>query len=623
MAILGGSPLGLIGVRSIAKPTGMSYFNGGDSRNINVLNYNRATDKYPITNLSDNKYGGVKTEDINEGTRSLFTGPTVISPYANIGKIGSNNGGGIGADPYKGINRRLLHNDQIYDTSLLNILEKLSGTEAALRPGDFAYLKDIGVYPNNRLMIARRFTGPHQDNIFGKGKQGIPLPMAVMISWKPQTEDFLSISFGEQWIDADADFKNVLNSLGNDFMGKTVGDKIGGGLGAIPLPGFTETLQRKLFEKLGVIEDDPRVPLPSGNPNLIKEAKRRKTIGYEGAGSGLKCSVSIKFVCEWEQKFISGIDPTIVWQDLMAKILTFATSRSSNYGLSATFQNSMEKYINDPKLMIKDFIKYIKDGVSSIKQDIEKKIKGLDSKSISKPSTEEASNLLNESLSSINKISNLADEVIGRQVQKYKIELQGIARSLTGLPSTPWHVTIGNPLRPVFCSGDMYMDQDLNLTLGSLLSFNDLPSSIKAEFTLVNARPWGLQEILAKFNSGSIRTSITIKDENDKNIGDADNAIGKMNKKVVENNVTSNTQGLSANNIINNNVAQQNTLSSIAAGPQPELYSVSNNNTISNNNLTGALNNINNTSLTGAGITKESIATEQIVSDATSTIPTI
>jgi len=60
MALLGGSPLGLIGVRSTPRSTGMSYFNGGDSRNINVSNYNKGTDTYPIINLGDNKLGSVK-----------------------------------------------------------------------------------------------------------------------------------------------------------------------------------------------------------------------------------------------------------------------------------------------------------------------------------------------------------------------------------------------------------------------------------------------------------------------------------------------------------------------------------------------------------------------------------
>jgi hypothetical protein len=48
--------------------------------------------------------------------------------------------------------------------------------------------------------------------------------------------------------------------------------------------------------------------------------------------------------------------------------------------------------------------------------------------------------------------------------------------------------------------------QDVKLTLGPTLAFNDLPSSIKVNFTLTNARPWGLDEIMAKFNSGYLRS---------------------------------------------------------------------------------------------------------------------
>ena len=44
------------------------------------------------------------------------------------------------------------------------------------------------------------------------------------------------------------------------------------------------------------------------------------------------------------------------------------------------------------------------------------------------------------------------------------------------------------------------------LTLGPILAFNDLPSTITAEFTIENARSWGMQEIMAKFNSGYLRT---------------------------------------------------------------------------------------------------------------------
>jgi hypothetical protein len=47
MPVLGGSPLGLIGVKSGPTADGMSTFNGGKSRNLNVNLYNsgREADK--------------------------------------------------------------------------------------------------------------------------------------------------------------------------------------------------------------------------------------------------------------------------------------------------------------------------------------------------------------------------------------------------------------------------------------------------------------------------------------------------------------------------------------------------------------------------------------------------
>jgi hypothetical protein len=105
----------------------------------------------------------------------------------------------------------------------------------------------------------------------------------------------------------------------------------------------------------------------------------------------------------------------------------------------------------------------------------------------------------------IDKVTGIAESVIKGMVMKYRTEVLGIVNALTGLPSTPWHITVGNPLRPIFCSGDMYTT-DVTIKMGPQLSFNDLPSSIKVEFTLQNARALGLQEIMGRFNSGYLRT---------------------------------------------------------------------------------------------------------------------
>lgn len=529
MARLGGSPLGLIGVLSTPTRDGMSTFNGGRSRNINVNLYNsgKETDNEKLS----------KTNNTNGGLFSVFTGGNVIRPWSNIGTTGKDSPSTGVDQSFKGVARRTLHNNDVYDTSILNLIEKLAGTSAALRPSDFAYLKKVGVYPNNRLVIARRFGGPMTDDIFSTGR----LPLAVMITWRTEAEDFLEISFGEQWTEAKADFTAMLNELAKDFTIGPAGTAGGAAFGAIPLPGFTETLVRKVLGPkpgLGILDDTGDL-LPAGNPNLIKEAKRRKTVPQGEAGSGLNCTVSVKMDVEYEQKFISGIDPTIVFQDILANAVRFGTSPSSFYGLSKGFGNKILQWADNPSLLISDFVSAIKNGVKAAKDAIieeitkayeEKRTQAETDDANAAPRPEDApepepetnvervNREEEEEKAAANKfldsLINVGEDILKKTVGKYKVEIEGIVKALSGMPSTPWHVTIGNPLRPMFCSGDMYMNQDVNVTLGSTLAFNDLPSNIKVSFTLTNARAWGAQEIMAKFNTGNLRSVNLRKDSN-------------------------------------------------------------------------------------------------------------
>lgn len=524
---LGGSPLGLINVKSRPERTGMSTFNGGKSRNMNVFSYNRG-----VPQPANVQVGGKEAY----APVSLMSGGSLPTfwPNADIGNIGApppgeNGGGTLGVgDPSKptfkpargtGVSQDY-HNDAAYDTSLLNIIEKLSRSKSsALRPQDFAYCKYLGVYPNNRLMIARRFPSPSKDNIFGKSGQ---LPKSILISWKTETEDFLEFTFGEEWTDADADFTNVLNKLGKDFGIDSAGGGLSKAINLIPLPGFTEQIQKEILSKLGVIDSKALGdPLPSGNPNLIKMAKRRKTIGYGESGSGLKCDIAIKMECEYEQKFISGIDPTTAWQDILNNIMIFGTSNSSNYGLSKTFEQKLNTYLSNPGQLVIDVITAVTDAIGKIIGEVrkaaEKALKSLNeaiTPAKELPDDEKKKNnqtLVDKAEKQINKFFEKIKAAAFKTISKYKIEIMGIAHALSGSPSTPWHITLGNPLRPFFCSGDMLCG-DITLKFGPVLAFNDLPSSIKVSFTLTNARPLGMQEILAKFNAGSLRTVNIKKD---------------------------------------------------------------------------------------------------------------
>ena len=88
MPILGGSPLGLIGVSAGPSRDGMSTFNGGVTRNLNVNLYNagREADKAKL------KKAGLSTKS---GMFSVFSGGAAVSPWGNIKTTGKEENAGL------------------------------------------------------------------------------------------------------------------------------------------------------------------------------------------------------------------------------------------------------------------------------------------------------------------------------------------------------------------------------------------------------------------------------------------------------------------------------------------------------------------------------------------------
>lgn len=388
------------------------------------------------------------------------------------------------------------------DISTTNIILRSQQYPAAkLNYADFAYLKNLGVYPNNRLIIARRFqSGVHDDLTTINLNDSTFTPMATLVSWVPDNENFISTEFGEEWDDAQATFKDILNDLGTDILmgdnrNKMLGNFLAGAGGSVTFPGFTEGLQYDILKNLGFTETDAS-KIPSGNPNLIREAKKRKTIGKSEAGSGLKCKFQVKMVVEYEQKFINGIDPTLVYYDIIANALTFGTSESQ-FQFSESVSSGLNEFLvnigsGDSKKVKSAFVQFVSALGNALRKIGQQVLDGL-------------KKLLSGDIQGI--VSTVSNEILKGLVSKYKVRIMGVANALTGSPSAPWHVTIGNPNRPIFSSGDMLVE-DVTITMGKLLSFNDLPSSIKLELTLKSARNLGAQEIYMKFNCGRQRSYV-------------------------------------------------------------------------------------------------------------------
>jgi hypothetical protein len=402
------------------------------------------------------------------------------------------------------------HQDQIYDVSTSNIIQQLSEIEhLRLDFADFAYLKDFGVYPNNRLVVCRRFPQPVKDDIYSESK--LSRPISTVLGYVKDEKFPMNITVSEKWGDSDASFTTVLNELGEDFgmKGKfALGSMLEGGLNIVPLPGFSLIMQRRLMERIGIIEPGAAA-IPQGNPNLIKESQRRTLVKENDSGSGLMGKFTIDLTTTYEQKFINGVDPSIVFMDVINNALSMGTSPEVFYlgkkeGSGSLAEQFMEDMTTDPtkkiKEILKGLIKVIEDVTTEagifISYTVKKAAAAADNAGILDAAGELITN-------AVEKVAKVASEFI---YQKYKIKFLGIVTALTGAASTPWHVTIGNPLRPIFCSGDM-LCTGVSIDFGPQLSFNDLPTYITVSVKLTSARNLGLNEIFAKFNSGGLRVT--------------------------------------------------------------------------------------------------------------------
>jgi len=480
---------------------------------------------------------------VKEGTKSV---PSLFSSQHEF-EQGSDHKSDLFESP---LNFGTIHKEERYNISTTNIIEQLSRVTAMkLKYSDFAYCRDFGVYPNNRLIIFRRFGGPVGDNLTTSGSS----PVATLVTWFDDQNPPVSIDFGIDWVEAKSSFIAVLNDMGNDLgFGENLklGNMASKAFGGVTLPGVFEPFTRAVLKNIKV-NGQPLITgdsdfIPAGSATLIKEAKQRKLIPDEESGSTLAGKFIVKASFAWEQKFIGGIDPTYVYYDLLRTIIHFGTDDASFYmgGSRGVVDliNKFTKALENPTEFIKNLIEGFAKAVGEVVDKLTELIgKFFDDQKVpintatqeqpglwdqlnpfSSDKKEETQQLseadqaknkdLDDQKSNFTRLITDFFGTLGRGLsRKYKHQLLGIANALSGAPSTPWHVTIGNPFRPILSTGDMYMQSSMTLKLGPTLAFNDLPSTIEADITLTSARNLGASEIFRKLSTGEIRFSSKAK----------------------------------------------------------------------------------------------------------------
>jgi hypothetical protein len=171
------------------------------------------------------------------------------------------------------------------------------------------------------------------------------------------------------------------------------------------------------------------------------------------------------------------------------------------------------------------------DGWKARKKELETEKKSLDKSVEAKQGQEKAKqnelennqNIQNAAAvnASIGTLKNISDDsktsdflrtIVASTFAKHRWPIRGSIGAMTGQPTTPWHITIGNPWSPIVSAGNMIVDK-IDLSAKGEMGFNDMPIFLNATVNLRFGRNMGAQEIERIFNNGYQR--IYNKPQND------------------------------------------------------------------------------------------------------------
>ena len=92
----------------------------------------------------------------------------------------------------------------------------------------------------------------------------------------------------------------------------------------------------------------------------------------------------------------------------------------------------------------------------------------------------------------------MVKSILASTLARYKWPLRGSIAMFTGDPSTPWHLTIGNPYAPLLSMNNIWV-KSVGITEGKDMGFNDMPRIMEVKITMEAGRSLGKQEIYSLF----------------------------------------------------------------------------------------------------------------------------
>jgi hypothetical protein len=382
------------------------------------------------------------------------------------------------ADNYPHLESDIPNNKSFFEPRTFVDLCQLSSRAMSYDPDDFLYCKNLG-FPINRLITLRRFPYPCTDNLYNKEAQGEP-DISRMVTYFSQDinklDEILAFSYGLRWKELEAEFEQATmqgeQSGLSGFM-KKVGKYIDPNL-------YNNTLRGDNANMLDPKFDQNKVygPVDSITSTQIRNV-------------GFDFTKEFELTFEYELKSWNGRTPEYAMKDILSNILACTYNNGKFWpGARYWIGERPSKFYQKYQYMNTDDMDNI---ISSGIRDIKSVIKEFSSKGSAVDTLKQA--MRGGMALALGKILD-------------KVGRPGILTMnslLSGEPTGFWHLTIGNPINPIMCIGNLICnDVDFSFPSDSL-SYGDFPTKMVCKIKLKPGQAKDRAGIEMMYNMGKHR----------------------------------------------------------------------------------------------------------------------
>lgn len=352
---------------------------------------------------------------------------------------------------------------------------------------DFLYCRDYGQIPNNYMITLRRFGQPINDNLLRNDNHpDISRTLTWVSEEANQLSDILSFSLGVNW----RELKSQIQSIDQSRLG------IGGGSGflgkLLNIGTLTDTSGARARESLvgeKALNFDPVSNYTNrvyGPIDVIDQMMVRDR--------GLNFSQDITLEFNYELRGIDGINPKQAMLDLISNLLVLTYTKAEFWGGDRLYYGKKPHQLLGDRSLLEsgDAAGYFKSVLGGLVGSFEDLTGGQGG--------------IQGIINAVKTIGgNAMSKFLGGSLDKMgRPDVIAIHSLLTGEDTGEWHLTVGNPLNPIYMMGNLIVT-NTKFTLDGPLGIDDFPTKLKMEVTLQPARPRDKTEIESMFNLGQGR----------------------------------------------------------------------------------------------------------------------